>query len=78
MRKKFIQLSNRSFLWAVGISLFSFFLYHFVTPDFTLSPVFQKEPGKPMLVELFSVFGVMFLFGGIFIRMIANIFYSKK
>ena len=78
MRDKFITLSNRSFIWALSIFVFSFFLFHFVTPDFTLTLEYQQEAGKPLIVELFSILGVLFLFSGITNRMIANIFYSKK
>lgn len=78
MRKKFITLSNRSFLWALGIFVLSFLIYHYITPEGTITLVSQNQPGKPMVTELFAIWGVMFLFSGVVCRMIANIFYPKN
>ena len=57
MRKKFNILSLCSFALALGIFAFSFYLYHFVTPDGAFTTIWQPEPGKPMVTLLFGIWG---------------------
>ena len=78
MKAKFNRLSTWSFVLAVAIFILSFFVFHYVTPELTISPVFQKEAGKPLVCLLLSVLGVLFLFSGIFCRMIAKIFFPEE
>ena len=78
MREKFKKLSRRSFVLALGIFVFSFFLYHYVTPEGAITLVFQQEPGKPMVTLLWSVLGTCFLFSSILSSMIARIFFPEK
>ena len=78
MREKFKKLSRWSFVLAIGIFVFSFFLFHYVMPDGTITLVFQEKPGKPMVTLLWSILGTCFLFSSILSRMIAGIFYPEK
>ena len=78
MKKKFQKLSLWSLVLALAIFVFSYFLYHYVTPTGAITTVFQKEPGKPLVTELFSILGTLFLFGGIFSGMVARIFFPEK
>ena len=78
MKQKFQTLSRRSLVVALAIFVFTFFFYHYVTPDFTLTLEYQQEPGKPLITQLLSILGTMFLFAGILSGMIARIFFPEK
>ena len=78
MKQKFKTLSLWSFALALAIFVFSYFLYHYVTPEGAVTVVFQPEPGKPLVTELFAILGTLFLFSGILSAMIARIFFSDK
>ena len=78
MKKKFQKLSLWSLVLALAIFVFSYFLYHYMTPDGTFTVVFQTEPGKPLVTELFSILGTLFLFSSILSGMIAKIFFPEK
>ena len=78
MKKKFQKLSLWSLVLALAIFVFSYFLYHYVLPDGTITTIFQKEVGKPLLTELFSILGTLFLFSSILSGMIAKIFFQKE
>lgn len=78
MKQKFKKLSGWSFALAMAIFLFSYVLFHYVTPEGTLTMVYSQEPGKPLLTELWANLGVLFLFSSITCRMIAGIFFPEK
>ena len=78
MRKKLAILSASSFGLAQGFFLLSFWMYHYLMPDGSISPVFRQKPGKPFLTLLWAILGVMFLFSSIMSLLIAAIFGSKK
>ena len=78
MKKKFQKLSLWSLVLALAIFVFSYFLYHYVTPTGAFTTVYQQQPGKPLVTELFSILGTLFLFAGIFSGMIAKIFFPKQ
>ena len=78
MREKFKKLSRWSFVLVLGIFVFSFFLYHYVTPEGAVTMVYQMQPGKPLITLLWSVLGTCFLFSSILSSMIARIFFSEK
>ena len=62
---------------ALAIFCFSHFLYHYVTADFVLSPVYLTEPQKPMVTWLFAIWGVCFLFASVFSFLLGIIFGSE-
>ena len=78
MKKKFQTLSLWSLVLALAIFVFSYFLYHYVTPTGAFTTVYQQQPGKPLVTELFSILGTLFLFSGILSGMIAKIFFPKE
>ena len=78
MNRKFKCLAFWSFVLALGIYIFSFVLYHYLSPVGGLSTVFQPEPAKPFITACFAVWGVMFHFAGIMSLLIARIFYPKE
>ena len=77
-RKKMYKLSWSCLVTALGVFMFSYFLYHYVTADLRISPVWLAEPQKPMVTWLFAILGVFFLFGCIFSLYAAHILYSDK
>lgn len=78
MRKKFNILSLCSFLLALGIFTFSYFLYHYMLPDGSFTNVFQPQPGKPYVTLLFAIWGVTFLFASVMSLLIGRIFFKEK
>ena len=78
MKKKCNILALWSFALALGIFVFSYILYHYVTPDGLFTSVFRFEPGKPLVTLLFSAWGVMFLFAGVMSLLVGRIFFKEK
>ena len=77
MKQKFKKLSNWCFVLAAALMAISFVLFHFLT-DSGFTTVFQTEAGKPFVTEMVADLSVLFLFGGIFCRMIAGIFFKSE
>ena len=79
MRKKFNKLSLCCLILALAIFVFSFVIYHYLAPGgMGFTSVFQTEPAKPFVTNLFGIWGVCFLFASVFCRLIAVIFYPKE
>ena len=78
MRKNLLTLSKRSLTLALVIFVISYMMFHYMTPDLNFTAVFNIEPNKPFITYMMGNLGVLFLFGSIFTRMIANIFYPKE
>lgn len=77
MKKKCCYLALCSFALALGIFLFSYILYHYMTPEgFTV--IRQTTPGKPMITWLFAIWGVHFLFAGVMSLLIGQILFKEK
>ena len=78
MKKKFLILSVITFILALAIFAFSFFLYHFVGPNGEILSIPSAEPGKPMVTLLFGVWGTCFLFSSVMSLLVALIFFPCK
>ena len=78
MQKKWKRLSIWCFVLALMIFLWTFYLYHFLIPEFTFTMVWQATPGKPFATLLFGIWGVMFLFAGVMSLLIGRIFFPEK
>ena len=78
MRSKLNKLSIVSFVIALSIFTFSFYLYHFVRTDFSFTLVYKATPDKPYISLLFAIWGVMFLFSAIMSLVVKHIFFSEK
>ena len=77
MNQKLKKLSVRCFLLAVALMVVSYFCFHFLTDGgFTLQ--WHPEAGKPFVTEMLGDLAVLFLFGGIFCRMAANILFPEE
>lgn len=77
MNQKLKKLSVRCFLLAVVLLVLSYFCFHFLTDGgFTLQ--WQPEAGKPFVTEMLGDLAVLFLFGGIFSRMAADILFPEQ
>ena len=77
MRKKCNILAACSFLTAVLIHTFTYFLYHYLSPEGGFSTVFQPTPAKPFVTLLFGIWGVTFLFAAVMSLLIGRIFFPK-
>ena len=62
MKTKFKKLSLVSFVIAIVLFVFSFTLFHYLTPEGTFSNVWHNEASKPFLTFLFAVWGTLHLF----------------
>lgn len=78
MKRKFQTLSAWSFILAVGIFILAYLVYHYVTPELTITLERQTEAGKPLITQLLANLGVLFLFSGSLNLLIAKIFYPDS
>ena len=78
MRKKLFTLSICTFLIALAIFLFSFFMYHYMDSNGIWSTTWSPTPGKPYVTLLFAIWGVTFLFSSVMSALSAIIFFPKK
>lgn len=77
MKKKLIVFSRWSLAIAFGVFILSYFLFHYIAPDGSLTTIYQTACNKPVVTLLFAIFGVLFLFCGVICRLIAHIFFAK-
>ena len=73
-RKKLVLLSIVCLLLALAVFYLDFWIYHYITPEGTVSPVFRQEVGKPLITQLLGNLGVMFLFSSLMSMVLAIIF----
>lgn len=78
MRKKCNILALCSLALALGIFVFTYYLYHYWLPDGTFSNIPQPTPGKPWVTFLFGVWGVTFLFASVMSALVGRIFFKGK
>lgn len=78
MRKKCFLMAIVSFVMALAIYLFTYYLYHYLRPDGSFGTVFQSEPAKPLVTFYFGIWGVMHQFAAIVSLLIGVIFFSKE
>ena len=78
MRKKFRILALCSFVLATAIFLFTFYIFHHLTPEMTFTPDRLPEPGKPFITLLFGVWGTFFLFCSVISLVIGAVFFQNK
>lgn len=77
MKKKFLILSLCSFVLSVFILVFSYFVYHYLTPE-GFSAIWHAQAQKPFVTELLANLGVLFFFSSIMSLLIAIIFSDRK
>ena len=78
MRKKCYIFALCSFLLALAIYVFSYYLYHYASPDGGFTSVYQLEAAKPMVTWLFAIWGVT-LQGAAVVSLLAGwIFFPKE
>ena len=78
MRKKCNTLALWSFAIALAIYVFTYFLYHYLSPDGGFTTVFQETAAKPFVTLLFGIWGVTFHFAGVMSLLVGKIFFSDK
>ena len=75
MKSKFKKLALVSFVIALVLFIFSYTLFHYLTPEGTFSPVWYAEANKPFVTFLFSVWGTLHLFAATTCLLIALIIF---
>ncbi|MBR2028861.1 MAG: hypothetical protein IKA10_07760 [Oscillospiraceae bacterium] len=75
MKSKFKKLSLVSFIIAIVLFVFSFVLFHYLTPEGTFSSVWYAEANKPFVTFLFAIWGTLHLFAAVLNFLIALIFF---
>ena len=78
MRKKCLFLALCCFVLALAIFAWTYYLYHYMTPEGVFTDILRSEPGKPMVTYLFGVWGVTFLFASVMSLLIGLIFGVHK
>ena len=78
MRKKCMVLALCCLVLALAIFVWTYYLYHYMTPEGVFGNVLRLEPGKPMVTYLFGVWGTCFLFASVMSFLIGLIFDAKK
>lgn len=77
-KQKLQKLSGCFFVLALADFAFSYFLYHYATKDFGISPVRLVVAQKPLVTVLFAILGVLFLFSGIASILVAKVYFSDE
>ena len=78
MRKKCFTLAIVSFVVALAIYAFTYYLYHYVGSDGSFGTVYQSVPAKPLVTFYFGIWGVMHQFAAVTSVLIGLIFFPKK
>ena len=77
MKKKCYLLSLCSFLIALAIYAFTYYLYHYISSDGSFDSVFHGSPAKPFVTLLFGIWGVLHQFAAVMCLLIGIILPSK-
>ena len=78
MRKKCFTMAIVSFLIALAIYGFTYYLYHYLGPDGSFGTIYYSEPAKPFVTYYFGIWGVMHQFAAVTSFLIGLIFFPKK
>ena len=76
MRKKCNILAWCSLALALGIFVFTWYIYHYWLADGSFTTVYQTTAGKPLITFLFGIWGVTFLFAGVMSALVGRIFFK--
>ena len=74
MRKKCNILGVCSFVIALVIFAFTYYLFHYIGGE----GAYHEEPIKPFVTLLFGIWGVMFLFASVMSFVVGRIFFAKE
>ena len=78
MRRKCFIMAIVSFIIALAIYAFTYYLYHYLGTDGSFGTVFQSEPTKPLVTFYFGIWGVMHQFAAVTCFVIGLIFFPKE
>ena len=78
VKKKWNTLAVCSFVIALAIFVFTYFLFHHMSADGGFVDEYYELPEKPFVTLLFGVWGVMFLFSSVMSLVVGKIFFSEK
>ena len=77
MRKKCNILAFCSLILSFLIYVFTYFLFHHLSPEGGVTTKYQKKPAKPFVTLLFGIWGVTFHFAGIISLLVGKIFFKN-
>lgn len=77
MRRKCNILAICSFMIALAIYLFTYYLYHHLGADGTFSTAYHETATKPFITLLFAVWGVIHQFAAVTSWLVGRIFFSN-
>lgn len=75
MKSKLKKLSLISFAIATVLFVFSFVLFHYLTPEGTISYVWHNEANKPFITFLFAIWGTFHLFASVMSYLVSIIIF---
>lgn len=78
MRKKCFTLAIVSFVLALAIYAFSYYLYHYFGTDGSFGTVFRSEPAKPLVTLYCGMWGVLHQFAAVISFLVGIIFFPKE
>lgn len=78
MNRKLKKLAVWCFLLALVIFAVTYVMFHYMTPEGTLTMVRQEGAGKPFVTLLFGIWGVLFLFGSVMSLLAARIVFPER
>ena len=78
MRKKCFTLAIVSFVMALAIYAFTYYLFHYLGADCSFGTVFYSEPQKPLVTLYVGIWGVLQQFAAVTSLLIGIIFFPKK
>ena len=77
MKKKLYKLSIIMLIIALGILIFNYFFFHFVT-DEGITLTWHPEAGKPFVAELIGDLAVLFIFGSAVSALAAAVLFGQE
>ena len=78
MKKKCYILALCSFLIALAIYAFTYYMYHYMGPDGSFGAAFHGAPAKPFITLLFGIWGVTHQFAAVTSFLIGTFFSNKQ
>jgi len=78
MKKKLRVFAICSLIASLAIFVFSYILFHHMTPEGNFTSTWCDEPGKPLVTVLFAILGVLFLFSGLISTLARFVFFGKS
>ena len=77
MRRKCFTMAIVSFIIALAIYGFTYYLYHYLSEGGGFGNIYHEDPVKPVVTIYFGVWGVMHQFAALTSFLVGLIFFPK-